>query len=78
MNWCGSSDLGVEIQRFVVAGEPKFAVHDLDAWSVRSAAGREADGEDQLSAALEHVLERIYGLGVRGPASTSRARLPSA
>ena len=73
MNCSGSSDLGVEIQRFVV-GEAKLAVHDLDARSIRSPAGREADGEDQLSAVLEHIVERIDAFGVRGPTSTSRAR----
>ena len=77
MNCSGSSDLGVEIQRFVV-GEAKLAVHDLDARSIRSPAGREADGEDQLSAVLEHVVERIDAFGVRGPTSTSRARFASA
>jgi hypothetical protein len=77
MNCSASSDLGVEIQRFVV-GEPKLAVHDLDARSIRSPAGREADGKDQLSAELEHVVERIDAFGVRGPTSTSRARFASA
>ena len=38
MNCSGSSNLGVEIQRFVV-GEAKLAVHDLDARSIRSPAG---------------------------------------
>ena len=53
VNFCRSSTLGVEVEKFVVR-EPKLAVHDLDARSKRRRAGREADREDQLSAVLDH------------------------
>lgn len=70
----GSSGLGVEIQKFLVR-EPKFAVHDVDAWSERGPAGGEADREDQLTAVLDYVLQRVETVGGRGAIATTPASL---